>query len=243
MVKKKIEKIVEVGWCVDSPLSNVVFSEPKTVQELRKAPLSRRAVQACPAVNEFERRLIILNSGFDIRLRIEKNKENCELFVIPEGTRIDDDLVQKFVSLNSPEIWRDNKKPVIQILLPYFFVCDQLCYISQIYPFLNYKANLWPGTLVGGRFPITNWPRILNFAFEWIEDDKDLIIKRGDPLCYIFFEFDDPTKIPKLIRAKMTPELVEFKKEIDATPEFVSSTFSLMDEAAKRRPKKLLKKI
>ena len=71
-------------------------------------------------MNEFERRLIILNSGFDIRLRIEKNKENCELFVIPEGTRIDDDLVQKFVSLNSPEILRDNKKPVIQILLPYF---------------------------------------------------------------------------------------------------------------------------
>ena len=48
-----------------------------------------------------------------------------------------------------------------------------------------------------------------------INDDKDLIIKRGDPLCYIFFEFDDPTKIPKLIRAKMTPELIEFKKETD----------------------------
>ncbi len=133
-------------------------------------------------------------------------------------------------------------KPVIQILLPYFFICDEICYLSQISPFLDFKHNSWPGVIIGGRFPITNWPRILNFAFEWVDIRNDLILRRGDPLCYVFFELDNPEKIPKLVQAKITPELREFRKGIQGAPKFVSNTFHLMKEAKNRRPKKLLEK-
>ena len=43
--------------------------------------------------------------------------------------------------------------------------------------------------------------------------------KRGDPLCYINFELDNPEKIPKLVRAKLTKELKDFRKGMHAVPD------------------------
>ena len=117
-MKKK--EIVEIGWCVDSPIGDFVFSEPYSLHSIRKPPISKRSVQSCPAVNEYEKRLFVLNASFDLRLRLEKNRNDFELYTIPEGTRIDDDLISSFVSFNKFELWRDKNRPVIQILLPFF---------------------------------------------------------------------------------------------------------------------------
>ena len=50
--------------------------------------------------------------------------------------------------------WRHPDRPTVQMRLPYVFVADEPVYLSQVAPFMHYRAEPWPGTLFGGRFPI-----------------------------------------------------------------------------------------
>ena len=128
-------KTIDVGWFIEEPQGKFVFPEPVKLFKLRDKPLSSRAVQSCPAVNELERELFVLKNPFNISLRCSKNEEKVELHVVDDGTRIDDDLISRFVFLMEPRLWRNPKMPVIQIKIPYFFLSDDPCYMTQIAPF------------------------------------------------------------------------------------------------------------
>ena len=67
-----------------------------------------------------------------------------------------------------------------------------MVYLSQLAAFAHYRPDPLPGTIFGGRFPISIWPRPLMWAFEWHEPGKDLILKRGEPLFYVQFENVEP---------------------------------------------------
>jgi hypothetical protein len=229
-----------VGWIIDSPFGDFIFESPSPVRKERKPALSGRAVQACPAVNELEKRLFLIKCPFDITLGAEKNGETYNLFFDEERTRVDEDIIGRFVTFMPQKLWRDPQKPVLQLLLPYIFLCDEECYLSQFPPFLHRPSTVWPGSMISGRFPITNWPRIMNFAFEFDDLSNVLALRRGQPLCYLFFEGLDPSRVVKLIHAKHSNAVKEFRKGIDGAPKFTSNTFSLMKEAKIRRPRILV---
>ena len=90
--------------------------------------------------------------------------------------------------------------------------------------------------------PINLWPRLLNFAFEWTDLDQDLILRRGQDLCYLYFETNNLRTSVQLVEAENTKELQEYRAGISAVPKFMSNTFSLFETALKRRPEKLLVK-
>ena len=238
MLKKK--KATTVGWIVDPKFGDFAFFNPESLKSKRGKPLSNRAVQACPAVNELERRLFEVQCPFNIQLEIEKSEQGYDLFVVDHGTRLDDDLIGQYVMLMRPDLWRDKDTPVLQISTPYIFVCDDDCYMSQLPPFMDTKHHKWPGVITSGRFPSENWPRVLNWAFEWADITKTLTLKRGDPLFYVYFETNNPSLPVRLVMAKNTEELKEFRKGINGIPKFISNTFKAMEIAKSRRPKKLL---
>jgi hypothetical protein len=235
-------KKFDVGWFIEEPQGKFVFFEPKPLFKSREKPLSNRAVQACPAINELERDYFVIKAPFDIRLRCSRNGESYDLHVVEEGTRIDNDLIPRFVFLMQPQFWRNKNIPVIQIKVPYFFLSDKPCYMTMLAPYMSQNLVKWPGLMIGGRMPISIWPRILNFAFEWHDFDQDLIIRRGQDLCYLYFETEDLRSSPQLMEIENTKELAEYRAGISATPKFMSNTFSLFETALARRPKKLLVK-
>ena len=198
------------------------------------------AVQACPAVNQVESRYFEVTCPFDLRLRCEKKDSNFEIYSVPEGTRIDEELIKKNLNLMPIDSWRNEERPVIQIECPYAFITDDDIYLTQLSPFLNFNSSYWPGTLISGRFNITNWPRTLSWAFEWHDLSHDLILKRNKPWFYVFFESDNPEDTYKLVEAEYTDDLRKFKNSMLQTPRFISNTFSLFRTAKNRRPKKLL---
>ena len=233
----KVEPLT-VGWIVDAPFGDFAFEAPEAKRKDRSPALSGRAVQACPAVNELEKRLFVVKAPFDIKIGVEKDGENYELFYDEQRTRVDPDVISRFITFMPQNLWRSPKRPVFQILLPYVFLCDEKCYLTQFPPFLD--ECTWPGQMIAGRFEITNWPRILNFAFEFCDLNSCLELRRGQPLCYFMFEGDNPERSVRLVRAKQTEEVRQFRKGIDGMPKFTSNTFSVMDEAARRRPRNLV---
>jgi len=234
---------LKVGWLVDAPFGDFAFPEPTTVFRTRNRARSERAVQACPAVNDLEQRLFEVTAPFSFALSIQRNGDAFDLFVEEDQTRADGDLLGRFLSFMPQNLWRSPDKPVLQLLLPYVFVCDEECYLNQTPPYLDQSMLRWPGLLIAGRFPITNWPRILNWAFEWRDLEAKLYVKRGQPLCYFSFTGTDPSRKVKLVEAHHTDELRQFRKGIEGIPKFTSGTFKLMDEAKNRRPSQLLKEV
>jgi hypothetical protein len=126
------------------------------------------------------------------------------------------------------------------MLTSYIFVSDDPVYVNQYPPFLHYNPVVRPGVQINGRFPVDIWPRALQWAFEWHDVSKDLILKRGEPLFYVHFEGPDPSASVRLIEAKRTPELMSHIDSITGVTEYVSQTYSLFKNARERRPEKLL---
>ncbi|MFN3232902.1 MAG: hypothetical protein ACE363_12210 [Alphaproteobacteria bacterium] len=241
MVQASGKQPVKIGWIVDAPRASFLYSEPKAVKAQRSIPLSARAVQACPAINEIERRLFEVPFPFDLHLSYERDGDDHNLFAVPEGTRLDDELVPHHVFLMKPEHWRAPTSPVIQIRAPYVFVADERVYINQLPPFLDRRSARWPGIMTAGRFPIDVWPRILSWGFEWTNPEEDLVFRRGDPWFYVQFETEHPDQRVELVPAENTPELQEYRRGLSDVVKYTSNTFSLFDTAQMRRPAQLLK--
>lgn len=233
---------LDVGWFVDEPQAKFVFPEPQPLFKQRQKALSRRAVQACPAINELERDYFLLKFPFDLRLRCVKNAASFDLHVVEDGTRIDNDLVSRFVHLMETNLWRSPNAPVIQIKVPYFFLSDDPCFMTMLAPYMSRNMVDWPGLFIGGRLPISLWPRTLNWAFEWTNLNEDLILRRGQDLCYLYFEGSTLRSKVSLHELELTEELVEYRRGIASVPKFMSNTFSLFETALKRRPSQLMKK-
>ncbi len=233
---------IEVGWFVDEPQAKFVFPEPVPLYRQREKPLSTRAVQACPAINELERDYFVIKNPFDIRLRCVKESDRYDLHVVNDGTRLDFDLVSRFVHLMEPSLWRSAVAPVIQVKVPYFFLADEPCYMTMLAPYMSRCMVDWPGMFIGGRLPISIWPRTLNWAFEWTHLDKDLHLRRGHDLCYLYFESGAVRTKAALHEIEYTEELDEYRRGIASVPKYMSNTFSLFETALNRRPSQLMKK-
>ena len=78
------------------------------------------------------------------------------------------------------------------------------------------------------------------WAFEWHDLEKDLVLKRGEPLFYVRFEGGDPAAPVRLVEAEKTPELESFMRSIVDVTNFVNQSFQLFKTARERRPKTLL---
>ena len=232
---------VDVGWFIEENKGKFVFFDPEPLFRSRSKALSNRAVQACPAINELERDYFVIKMPFDIRLRCTQRSDEFDLHIVEDGTRIDEDLIAQYVHLMQPNLWRNKQNPVIQIKVPYFFLCDEPCNMTMLAPYMSTNISRWPGSMIGGRLPISIWPRILNFAFEWHDLSSDLTLRRGSDLCYLYFETQNLRTKPNLFELEYTDELKEYRAGIAATPKYISNTFSLFETALARRPKKLLR--
>jgi hypothetical protein len=230
-----------VGWLLQAERTSVIWDAPKPFRpETDKNPIAKSVAQ-CPAVLDFDRRFFAINSPIDLHLRLSSNNGELGItnMLFDKSPIRPEALAQMVVFQPQPE-WRHPNRPVLQMLTSYVFVSDDPVYINQYPPFLTYNATPRPGVQINGRFPIDIWPRALQWAFEWHDMSKDLVLKRGEPLFYVQFEGPDPSASVRLIEAKRTPELMSHIDSITGVTEYVSQTYSLFKNARERRPERLL---
>ncbi|MEL7152586.1 MAG: hypothetical protein AAFN51_02050 [Pseudomonadota bacterium] len=229
-----------VGYCLVDPEAGFAFEPPRTVLSGRAAPLGPRAVQNCPAVNGLERQLVEIPSPIGLRMSLQIQNGELGLAINPKGTIADPEVLGKMLYVEQQQHWRDPKRPILSLKLPWFFVTDEPCMVSILPPFLGAEMRRWPGAMVVGRYPVTDWPKSLTWSIEWEDFNAELILRQGEPLAYASFEFDNPNKRPKLVEAEMTDALSEYRAGIDGVHHLTNQIEELWSSARERRPAQLL---
>jgi hypothetical protein len=156
-------RIVEVGWLVDAEKGGFIYEAPKPYQRKAPAPPSAKAVGHCPAVLDYEARHVEVPCPVDMHLRLGKDDAGqfrLEFVSSPKSSAGPKTLA-KLVTLNGPAQWREPGRPVIQVSAPYRFLADEPVWLNQLPPIFHHRATALPGVMIGGRFPIHLWPRIL----------------------------------------------------------------------------------
>jgi hypothetical protein len=235
------KKRIDVGWLFnESADATFVWFEPERFSRNLPMPEVHRSLLRCPAVSDFESRYFVIRCPYDITLRlIESDNEAFGGYEIMNADGLKSPVSENILHLDTQAAWRNPNRPVLQVWCPYRFISDDPVWLSLLPPFL--EPMDWPGIVISARFPIHIWPRVLNWGFEWYKTSEDLVLRRGQPWMYIYFETEKPDSIIRLVKAERTSELTEYFKGLDNTVKYIRHTFSLFDVAKSRRPKKLLK--
>ena len=230
------------GWIMEKQQASIIWDAPQPVRQDAPQTTAAKSVAFCPAVIEFDRRHFVINSPFDlhIKLNVGPKGELSMTNMLRERSPVRHGALADVLVMMNPEEWRHPQRPVVQMPTPFVFVSDDPLTLNQFPPFLHYGMAPLPGVQLCGRYPIDVWPRQLMWAFEWHDISKDFILKRGEPWFYVRFEGPDPSAQVRLIEGEKTPELMAFVESLTGVTNYVNRTFSLFETARERRPETLL---
>ena len=240
--KAKRGGVATAGWFVMAKEAGVIWDGPRPMTLLRGPQKSPKSALACPAVIDYDARLVEFPCPVDLKLRFARDKDGKPALVNAGGPNspITKSKLSSLVTLTSEGQWRHPSKPIVQVSTPYRFISDDLVYLNQYPAFHHYKDPPAPGFIIGGRFPIDAWPRPMMWAFEWCDPTKPLIWKRGEPWFYARFESDDPKAQVRVVEAEITPDLEKLCRDVESVTNYVNRTYSLFARARAMRPKTLL---
>ena len=141
----------------------------------------------CPAQNLSSDNTFIISSPFDLHLQCTLTDDGCELNV-GDKSSIRPEKLANLIKVHPRSEWREADKPLLQIMLNYYFVSDnevELQYLSPVGTYFFEPAL--PGLVLQGRWGIRSWIRPINFVFEWWRTSSELRIGRGQPILNIMF--------------------------------------------------------
>lgn len=233
---------IQVGWFLAKDKNAVLYDPPERVIFRQQNRGHAKSAARCPGVIQLESRYFMVKCPFDLHIGFARDDKGRPVLINRAGAAspVRANKLNEMLTLVNEAEWRYPDRPTIQLSLPYCFIADEMVYITQLSPFLHYRPDPLPGTIFGGRFPVSVWPRPLMWAFEWHEPAKDIVLRRGEPLFYAQFEGMDPSRAIQVIEASRTPELDLYLEQIGGAVNYVNQTFSLFRAAEALRPKKLL---
>ena len=233
---------VTVGWFLTSDKGAVLYDAPERLIFRQTNKAHAKSASRCPAVVQMESRYFVVKCPFDMTIGFGRDDKGKGHLINRNSvaSSVRGNKLNELLTLVSETEWRYPDRPTVQMVLPYCFIADELVYLSQIGTFAHYRPIPLPGTIFGGRFPLNVWPRPLMWAFEWHEPEKDIVLRRGEPLFYCQFEAEGPDRMIQMIEAERTPELQKYMDQIGGVVNYVNQTFGLFKAAEALRPARLL---
>jgi hypothetical protein len=233
---------VTVGWFLTEDKGALLYDPPERLMFRQTNRSHAKSAARCPAVIQMESRYFVVKCPFDLHIGFARDDKGKPVLINRAGTAspVRSSKLNQVLTLVNEVEWRYPDRPTIQLSLPYCFIADEPVYMTQLGTFAHYRRDSLPGTIFGGRFPVSVWPRPLMWAFEWHEPERDLILKRGEPLFYCQFEATGPERPVQLVEAVKTPELLAYLEKISGVVNYVNQTFGLFKAAEAIRPAKLL---
>ena len=233
---------VTVGWFLTEDKGALLYDPPERLMFRQTNKAHAKSASRCPAVIQLESRYFVVKCPFDLHIGFGRDDKGKPVLINRAGAAspVRSSKLNQVLTLVNEVEWRYPDRPTIQLSLPYCFIADEPVYLTQLGTFAHYRRDSLPGTIFGGRFPVSVWPRPLMWAFEWHEPERDLILKRGEPLFYVQFEATGPERPVQLVEAVKTPELLAYLEKISGVVNYVNQTFGLFKAAEAIRPAKLL---
>ena len=233
---------VTVGWFLTEDKGALLYEPPERLMFRQTNKAHAKSASRCPAVIQLESRYFVVKCPFDLHIGFGRDDKGKPVLINRAGAAspVRSSKLNQVLTLVNEVEWRYPDRPTLQLSLPYCFIADEPVYLTQLGTFAHYRRDSLPGTIFGGRFPVSVWPRPLMWAFEWHEPERDLILKRGEPLFYVQFEATGPERPVQLVEAVKTPELLVYLEKISGVVNYVNQTFGLFKAAEAIRPAKLL---
>lgn len=234
---------VTVGWFLAEEKGAVPFDPPERLTQRPPNKGHAKSAARCPAVVQMESRYFVVKCPYDLHVGFGRDDKGKPHLVNRAGgaSPVRGSKLAQVLTLVAEGEWRFPDRPTLQLSLPYCFIADETVYLTQLGTFAHYRRDPLPGTIFGGRFPINIWPRPIMWAFEWHEPERDLILRRGEPLFYLQFEAQGPDRPIQMIEAARTPELLAYMESLSGVVNYVNQTFALFRAAEDRRPARLLR--
>jgi hypothetical protein len=231
---------MRIGWFAELPESGVLFDTPRPIAHiLDRQPSDQKSADHCPAVQRARASLYVVPCAFSLSLRCTRQGSGWELRLDRSQSELSVEAASRAVHLMPRREWRHPDRPVIQILAPYVFISDDDVELSQLPAYQHYFEERRPGILVAGAFPIRDWVRPLNFAFEWYATNHPLVLRRGEPWFYVGFANGAGERIT-LEQITKTPAISSYMAALRGVSGFTARTFDLIERARRIRPPTLL---
>lgn len=240
--KETFGKKCTIGWMIEPSFARLVWDEPEPL-ELQSVQVNSLIETYCVFnKNDLKSRHFIVRCPFELNIEYEMRSDGTHHLKDLMGIKssINDNIFKKYCRVIGAERWRHPDRPIIQVTAPYRFLSDDKVYLSQLPPYFDDNNSKWPGILIGERFPIDIWPRLLVWEFEWHDLNEPLVIKKGDPWFMVLIETDGLNSQIRLVEARVNSEISEYLEKIKGVSELVNMSSVEYELARKCRPKRML---
>jgi len=158
---------------------------------------NRYVYTQCPAFNHKSNRTFVGFSPIDFTIKIDRNRK----LVLSDN--------ENYLHYDMEHLFSPN--PVFQLSFPKFLFWTKepnVWFEYKDHPMTSLNNNFIG---IGGWFNLSNWPRSMSNAFTVVDEQKPVIIKKGDPLFRVSFyppdlnsgiilkKITDPEKINQIL--------------------------------------------
>ena len=138
----------------------------------------------CPAFLEYYKNTYLIRSPIDIKITYD----NGQLYITPQNQ----DFYNSYINHRGHQI-TETDPFLMSFVLQYLFIADKDCFV-EVLP-ASFHSIATKIRTIQGTFNINKWFRPIEFAFEFINENEPLVIKRGDPLFYVKFRTPKDEKV------------------------------------------------
>jgi hypothetical protein len=231
---------MRVGWFAEAQEGAVLFDAPRPLTHvIERHSSDRKSAEYCPAVQRVRTNILVVPCAYTLSVRIVESGGAWELRLDRRRSEVSGESAARAIQLMPRREWRHPSRPIIQILAPYVFVSDDDIELAQLPAHQHFFGDRRPGIVIAGSFPIRDWLRPLNFAFEWHDIERPLVLKQSEPWFYVAFEGTGGDRIT-LEQIQKTPEISSYMAHIRGVTSFTTHTFELIERAQQVRPNMLL---
>ncbi len=193
---------MKIGWCFNRDEGVAIYKPPISNSNLLSEQKNKMegGVGHCPGIIDLNSRTFTILSPYSFTIRAQNINNQLNFYPVYPDTEASESIIKNEIIFQPRKLWRNEKYPILQLSLPYVFFSNESVYINQIEPNHFIGEKNW--SLIQGRFDIASWQRPINWGIEWTNTDKDLIIKKGQPLCQVIFETLSPKQSISLIKVE-----------------------------------------